>query len=99
MDIASSTQLVFETIFIKILNKLYDLNNSNSICISGGCAMNSLMNGKIIEKTKYKNIYINHSPGDSGGSMEQQLLQLKIKKRILLLKIIHILDLNLIMKK
>ena len=27
MDIASSTQLVFETIFIKILNKLYDLNN------------------------------------------------------------------------
>ena len=82
MDIASSTQLVFETIFIKILKKLYDLNNSNSICISGGCAMNSLMNGKIIEKTKYKNIYINHSPGDSGGSIGAAIIAIrnKIKK-------------------
>ena len=79
MDIASSTQLVFETIFIKILNKLYDLNNSNSICISGGCAMNSLMNGKIIEKTKYKNIYINHSPGDSGGSIGAAIIAIKNK--------------------
>ena len=77
MDIASSTQLVFETIFIKILNKLYHLNNSNSICISGGCAMNSLMNGKIIEKTKYKNIYINHSPGDSGGSIGAAIIAIK----------------------
>ena len=69
MDIACSTQIVFEEITIKILNKLYDLNNSENLCLSGGCAMNSVFNGKILQNTKYKRIYINHSPGDSGGSI------------------------------
>ncbi len=69
MDIASSTQIVFEEITIKILNRLYHLNNSDNLCLSGGCAMNSVFNGKILQNTKYKNIYINHSPGDSGGSI------------------------------
>ena len=69
MDIAASTQNVFEEITIKILNRLYELNNSENLCLSGGCAMNSVFNGKILENTKYKNIYINHSPGDSGGGI------------------------------
>ena len=67
MNIASSTQIVFEEIAIKIMNKLYEINPCENISLSGGCAMNSVMNGKIREQTKYKNVYINHSPGDSGG--------------------------------
>ena len=67
MNIASSAQTVFEEIAIKIMNKLYEINPSENISLSGGCAMNSVMNGKIKKQTKYKNIYINHSPGDSGG--------------------------------
>ncbi len=67
MNIASSTQIVFEEIAIKIMNKLYETNPCENISLSGGCAMNSVMNGKIREQTKYKNVYINHSPGDSGG--------------------------------
>ena len=67
MNIAASAQTVFEEIAIKIMNKLYEINPSENISLSGGCAMNSVMNGKIKKQTKYKNIYINHSPGDSGG--------------------------------
>ena len=42
--------------------------------------MNSVANGKIILNTNYKNIYINHSPGDSGGSIGSALLQLLEKQ-------------------
>ena len=84
MDIASSTQIVFEGIAIKILNRLYDLNNSDNLCLSGGCAMNSVFNGKILQNTKYKNIYINHSPGDSGGSIGAGMIAInKIYKKII----------------
>tara|TARA_B100000787_G_scaffold142791_1_gene112267 strand:+ start:487 stop:2232 length:1746 start_codon:yes stop_codon:yes gene_type:complete len=83
MDIAASTQIVFEEITIKILNRLYELNNSDNLCLSGGCAMNSVFNGKILQNTKYKNIYINHSPGDSGGSIGAGMITLnKVYKRI-----------------
>lgn len=69
IDVAASAQSVFEDLSIQIINDLYTLSPSNNLTLSGGCAMNSVMNGKILDNTKYKNVYINHSPGDSGGSI------------------------------
>tara|TARA_B110000037_G_scaffold55950_1_gene68384 strand:- start:707 stop:2452 length:1746 start_codon:yes stop_codon:yes gene_type:complete len=69
MDIASSAQEVYENILFKILNDLYLKNKTENLCLSGGCALNSLANGKISKFTPFKKIYINHSPGDSGGSI------------------------------
>ena len=68
-DIAASAQKLYEEILFKILDYSYRQNKSDNLCLSGGCAMNSVANGKIISNTNYKNIYINHSPGDSGGSI------------------------------
>ena len=79
MDIASSAQQVFEEIVIKILNKLYEINKCENISLSGGCAMNSVMKGKILKKTKYKKIYINHSPADSGGGIGAAIITLNKK--------------------
>ena len=69
MDIAASAQKVYEETLFGILNKLYEKNNDDSLCISGGCGMNSVANGKILKNTKYKKIYIPPSPGDSGGAI------------------------------
>lgn len=79
-NIAASAQKIYEEILFKILNLSYEINKSNNICLSGGCAMNSVANGKIITNTNYKNIYINHSPGDSGGSIGSALLKILEKK-------------------
>ena len=68
-DLAASVQKVYEEIFIKILQYLYEITKNPNVCISGGCALNSLANGKVKLNTKFKNIYIPHSPGDSGGSI------------------------------
>ncbi len=79
-DIAASTQKVYEEILIKILNYLYDLTQNPNLCISGGCGLNSLANGKIKSNTKFKNIFIPHSPGDSGGSIGSSMFFLNQKK-------------------
>ena len=69
MDIAHSTQLVFEEIVINILNKLYEKYNIKNLVLAGGCAFNSSLNGKIIDKTKFENIYIPSNCGDAGGAL------------------------------
>ncbi len=68
-DIAASAQKLYEIILFKILNNLYDKNQSDNLCLSGGCAMNSVANGKILQNTNYKNIFISHTPNDSGGAI------------------------------
>ena len=68
-DIARSAQEVYEDIFISLLNKLYSKYKIDNLTLSGGCIMNSVANGKILEKTEFKNIYISPNPGDAGGSI------------------------------
>jgi carbamoyltransferase len=82
-DIASSAQAVYEFIFFDILKKLHAKTHNFNLCLSGGCAMNSVANGKIIYITPYKKIFINHSPSDSGGAIGAGILAVKkIKKEI-----------------
>jgi carbamoyltransferase len=76
-DIAASAQAVYEFIFFDILNKLYTQSKNDNLCLSGGCAMNSVANGKIINNTPYKKIFINYSPSDSGGAIGSAILALK----------------------
>jgi carbamoyltransferase len=82
-DIASSAQAVYEFILFNILNKLHSHTKNENLCLSGGCAMNSVANGKIIDHTHYKKVYINYSPADSGGAIGSALLMLyKLNKKI-----------------
>ena len=67
-DIAKSTQLVFEEIIFKILNELHDNYKVDNLVLSGGCSFNSSLNGKILENTNYKTIYIPSNCGDAGGT-------------------------------
>ena len=83
-DIAASTQKIFEEILIEIANDLYDKNENQNLCISGGSGMNSVANGILHKKTKYKNIYIPSAPGDAGGSVGSAaflITKLNLKKK------------------
>ena len=68
-DIARSLQLQYEKIFFYILNKLYNITKCDNLCLAGGCAMNSVANGKIYEKTPFKKVYIQAAAGDAGGAI------------------------------
>jgi carbamoyltransferase len=68
-DLAHSAQKVYEEAFINILNNLYDKYQNENLCIAGGCGMNSVANGKIINNTKFKNVFIQAAAGDAGGAI------------------------------
>ena len=68
-NIAAATQQVFEETLFFMLNKLYKKHPSKNLILSGGSALNSLVNGKILKNTPFKNLYITPDPGDGGGSL------------------------------
>lgn len=73
-DIASSMQSVYEEVFFHILNDLYKKAISGkrveeSLCLAGGCIQNSLANGKIFEKTPFREVYIPPASHDAGTAI------------------------------
>ena len=68
-DIAASLQAMYEEAFFHILNHLYKKTGLENLCLSGGCSQNSLANGKIYEKTKFKNVYVPPAGHDAGGAI------------------------------
>lgn len=68
-DIASSTQAMYEEAFFHLLNVLYKEYSLDSLCLAGGCAMNSVANGKILDKTSFKRLYVQSAAGDAGGAI------------------------------
>ncbi|MDA8805037.1 carbamoyltransferase [Candidatus Pelagibacter bacterium] len=68
-DIAHSVQFVYEEIFFNILKALHKKYNIDNLALAGGCAMNSVANGKILLNTPYKKIYVQAAAGDAGGAI------------------------------
>jgi len=68
-DIANSTQVVFEKILFNLLNDIYKKYKIKNLDLSGGCAMNSVANGKITKNTPFQNVYVSSNPGDAGGAI------------------------------
>lgn len=68
-NIAAATQQVFEETLFHIINHLYRLHPCKNLILSGGSALNSLANGKILRNTSFKNLFIAPDPGDGGASL------------------------------
>ena len=74
MDIAKSVQTKFEEVILGYIDYYKNKFDISNLSLSGGCAMNSLANGKIIKKLKFKNVYIPPAPGDAGGAIGAAIL-------------------------
>lgn len=69
-DIAASLQLKYEKVLFHILGHLKNIYpDVSDLCLSGGCAQNSLANGKISSNSDFKNIWIQPAAGDGGGAL------------------------------
>jgi len=68
-DIAASAQAIYEENLFHLLNKIAANTSIRNLSFAGGCAMNSVANGKIAENTPFKSIYIPPAAGDAGGSV------------------------------
>ena len=67
MDIASSAQLVVETLIEKVMHKAFRLGSSKNLVYGGGVALNCLAN-RLLGKY-FNNIWIVPNPGDAGNSL------------------------------
>ena len=68
-NIAASVQNVYEEVYFHILDHIHKKYQIENLTVSGGCAQNSLANGKIISNSNFKNIFIPSNPGDGGGAI------------------------------
>jgi len=68
-QIAASLQEMYEEAFFHLLQHVYEQVKSPNLCLAGGCAMNSLANGKIFHRTPFKEVYIQAAAGDAGGAI------------------------------
>ena len=66
MDLAFALQHRFEEIFFHLLNHLYRRVPLEDLAMAGGCALNSVANGKIFERTPFRRTYIQPAAGDEG---------------------------------
>ena len=67
--VARAMQRVSEKVIWHTLNDLYEKTKTPNLVLSGGFFMNSVINGKVSDNTKFKNVYISHSPDDLGNSI------------------------------
>ncbi|MDD5774349.1 MAG: carbamoyltransferase C-terminal domain-containing protein [Candidatus Omnitrophica bacterium] len=69
IQIAAALQQLFEETVIDLLQGLHKRTRCGNVVLGGGCAMNSVLNGKIHSLSPFRNVFISSCPDDSGNSV------------------------------
>lgn len=73
-DIARSAQAMYEEAFFHLLRRLHAEFGSDNLVLAGGCAMNSVANGKVGRQSDFKKVYVQSAAGDAGGAIGAALV-------------------------
>ncbi|MDQ2075179.1 carbamoyltransferase C-terminal domain-containing protein [Marinimicrobium sp. ABcell2] len=68
-DVAAATQRVLENCALKMCRILEQKSSADYLVIAGGVGLNSVMNGRILRETRFKDIYVMPAAGDNGTSI------------------------------
>ena len=66
MDLAYAMQHRFEEVFFHLLNALHKRVPLENLAMAGGCALNSVANGKLFDETPFRRTWIQPAAGDEG---------------------------------
>ena len=66
MDLAFALQHRFEEVFFHLLDRLHQTVPCDDLAMAGGCALNSVANGKLFDCTPFRRTYIQPAAGDEG---------------------------------
>ncbi len=69
MDLAYAMQHRFEEVFFHLLNQLHTHVPAENLAMAGGCALNSVANGKLFTQTPFQHTWIQPAAGDEGLSI------------------------------
>lgn len=68
-DIARSVQAIYEEAIFHLLNAAHRRFGLETLALAGGCAMNSVANGKVYQRTPFRRLYVQSAAGDAGGAI------------------------------
>lgn len=68
-NLAASLQRVFEDVLFEMARQVYKETTCENLVLAGGCALNSVANGKITKNTPFKNVWVQPAADDAGGAL------------------------------
>jgi carbamoyltransferase len=68
-NIARSVQSMYEEAFFHLIDRLSKRYQIEDLTLAGGCAMNSVANGKVRRMTPFRRVYVQSAAGDGGGAI------------------------------
>ena len=68
-DLAASLQAIYEEALFHRLRWLRKRTGLQAVCLAGGCALNSVANGKIEDRTGFKEVFVQPAAGDAGTAL------------------------------
>jgi carbamoyltransferase len=68
-DIARSVQAMYEEAFFHLITPLQARSGLTDLVLAGGCAANSVANGKVRRLTAFRRVYVQSAAGDAGGAI------------------------------
>lgn len=69
MDIARSAQAMYEEAFLHLVRHMQARTGLTDLALAGGCANNSVANGKVRRESGFRRVYVHAAPGDAGGAI------------------------------
>ena len=68
-DIAASIQRVTEEVMLTLARAAHRETGLTRLCLAGGCALNSVANGRILRETPFEELYVHPAAGDGGAAV------------------------------
>jgi carbamoyltransferase len=68
-NIAASAQRALEEVVLRLVRTLHERTGEENLCLAGGVAFNSVMNGRIITESPFKRVFVQPVAGDAGCSL------------------------------
>jgi carbamoyltransferase len=78
-DVAATSQKAFEECFLEKVKPYFDKFPTLPICLTGGCALNIILNTRIVEEFN-KKVFVGPNPSDCGLALGMMLKFLQPKK-------------------
>ncbi len=69
LDMAAAFQRVLEDRALELCDVLHRKTRADYLVIAGGVSLNSVMNGRIIRESKFKDVYVMPAAGDNGTAI------------------------------
>jgi carbamoyltransferase len=68
-DVAAALQRVTEEAALALLRHLHRLVPSRNLCLAGGVALNSVMNGRLVREGPFERVFIQPAANDAGSAL------------------------------